>query len=704
MSGHCAHCDLPLGRWPVRATIEDQTLHFCCTGCALAQQITRAHGEDGALSATAVRLGLAIFFAVNLMMVGMATYVPAVYGGVDPGQVDGPLFLVLRWLAMALSAPVILLLGAPLLRAARTGWRTTDGLIVVGVAAAWGVSVVNTLRGSNIVYFDTAAMLLVLTTLGRHIEARARMEAGHAVRAVLHPDNAEVRRRRGSAVEHVRAEQLVPGDVVVIYPGEAFPTDGVVVTGIGGVDESSVTGEAAPVVREPGEGIAGGTCSVDGWFDMRVTASVADSTTARLAAMVDEASRARSQVERTADRAAAWLTPALILLALVAGVWWGVAESPARGVMVALSVLVVACPCGLGIAVPAAMWVGLRAAAKRGVIIRRAEALERLWKVRSVLFDKTGTLTDRIPAVTRIDAEPGWTATAVLGLAAALERELAHPVARAIAAESRRQRVPLPAVETARVLPGLGVEGRASGAEVGIGSIRFARDVAGIAVDAHPDDGSPVVVLRDRQLIGTIWLRERRLVSVATAVALLRGLGMRTGVVTGDVSAAALVPVPFSPAEVSAGLPPAGKVARVAAERQHGTGLVAFVGDGINDAPALAAADVGVAVGDARDLARMTADVVVLGPHAPADVAWLVHHARRVHRIVVTNLCWAFGYNAVAVAIAVAGRLDPLVAAFAMIGSSLAVLVNTRRAAGERRGEIVERSTVSLDPAARTVA
>lgn len=673
----CAHCDLPLGRWPVRATVDDVAGAYCCTGCVLAQQITRARGEDGALGADAVRLGLAIFFAVNLMMVGMPAYVPSIYGGAGP--VDGPLFVMLRWLALALSAPVVALLGLPLLRGLRAGWRSTDGLIAVGAGAAWGLSVVNTFRGAPAVYYDTAAMLLVLTTLGRFLEARARAQAGAAVRRSLQPLPEHVRRLEGGVVVEVSPGAVAPGDVLEVHPGEAFPTDGRVVAGIGGVDESSVTGEATPVLRETGDPVAGGTCSIDGWFRVCATAAVADSTIARLAALVDDASRSRSRIERVADRLAAWLTPALVLLACAAGVYWGVTDSPARGVLVALSVLVVACPCGLGIAVPAAMWIALRAAAARGVIVRRAETLERLWRVGTVLFDKTGTLTDRTPSVVRIVPAPGARVSDVLAIAAALERDLEHPVARAIVAAADRAGVVVPVVTEPRVVPGLGVRGCIGDEPVAAGSVRFARQISGIATPVPTGGGSPVVVLRKGRAFGTLILRERPATGTIEAVSALRRLGVRLGVLTGDGAAGALMPSLFVPSEVECGLLPPEKALRVRKARAGGT-VVAMVGDGVNDAPALAAADVGIAVGGAGDLTRTTADVVILGARGPEEVAWLLRHARRARRVVTTNLAWAFGYNAVAVTIAVAGRLDPLVAALAMVASSLAVLGNARRA------------------------
>jgi heavy metal translocating P-type ATPase len=670
MGGTCAHCELPLGRRPAIA----HGARFCCYGCVLAWQVTRARGEPGAAATILVRLGLGVFFAMNVMMLSLPAYAPYVYGAAAG---DGPLFVVLRVLALVFTVPVLVLLGGPILASAwRSGGASADGLIALGTIAAWALSVGNTVAGRPGVYFDTAAMLLVLVTLGRWLEARARADAGAAVRRTLAPAPALARRVRAGGREAVRPDALVPGDVVEVPPGGAFPTDGTVVAGVGGVDEGMLTGESRPVVKEPGAAIAGGTCSVDGLFRVRVTAPAAASAAARIAALVETARTARTAAERTADRVAAALVPVVVATAAVSAAWWWRADGPERAVLVALAVLVVACPCALGIATPVAVWTGLAAATRRGVIVREATVLERAAAVGRVVFDKTGTLTGAVPRLVAIDAADGTSADDVLACAAAVEAGLDHPIARAIAADAARRGVRASAATEVRAVPGHGIRARLGGEPVIVGSVRLAAHELGRPI-ADPVPGA-VAVVRGGRLLGTLRFIEGLRSSAAESVATLRELGAGVTVLSGDAVADALVPALFRPDEVHVGLAPADKVAMVARLRGNGGRPVAMVGDGINDAPALAAADLGIAVASATDLARLTADVVLLGDDL-RRVPWLLQHARRVRLVIRENLAWAFAYNAVAVGLAAAGRLNPLVASIAMLASSAAVAANARR-------------------------
>jgi P-type Cu2+ transporter len=678
VAGACSHCELPLRGRPVVARVAGEERRFCCAGCLLAFQVTRASGEPGAAAALVIRLGLAVFFAMNAMMLSLPTYGPDVYGG----AADGPLFVVLRVLALGFAAPVLVLLGWPILAGALAGLRAgaanADALIVAGTAAAYGLSVVNLVHGRPGIYADTASMLLVLVTLGRYLEARARADAGAAVRATLAPAPARATRIAAGVVEAVPPEALGVGDEVRVGPGDAFPTDGVVVDGAGGVDEAALTGESRPSLKEPGAAVAGGTCSIDGLFRVRVTAPAAASAAARIAALLEAARRERAPIERAADRVARVMVPAVAAIALGAGLGWGLAAGADRGVLVALAVLVVACPCALGIATPAALWVGVAAAARRGIVLRSAPALERAARVDRVLFDKTGTLTRRVPRLVGIDAAAGVGEAGLLARAAAVERDLTHPLARAVVAAARARRVPVPDATAVRVVPGRGVSGVVDGEPVVAGSARFAAEALGRdPVPAEGADGvGRIVVVAAGRLLGVLRFVEAPRRGARRAVRALRAAGLRVGLVSGDTQAAAVVPAMIPPQDAFLGLLPEEKVARVRVWRREGTVLV--VGDGLNDAPALAAADLGIAVASATDLARLSADAVVLGSDL-GDVAWLLGHARRVMRVVRQNLLWAFAYNAIAVALAAAGALSPLVAALAMIASSGTVVANARR-------------------------
>ncbi|MEW6268701.1 MAG: HAD-IC family P-type ATPase, partial [Thermodesulfobacteriota bacterium] len=325
MQDACTHCGLLLGRRALRATVGGEAGRFCCVGCVLAMQVTRARGDAGAASSLLVRLGVALFFAMNVMMTSMPTYVPHAYGDAE-APLDGPLFLLLRVLAAIFALPVLAILGGPVLGAAaqalRRGRAGSDVLVLLAVLAAYALSLANTLAGRSEVYFDTAVMLLVLVTAGRYLEAQARAEAGRAIEATLGPRRGTACRLRDGRREEVAAAELRPGDVVEVSPGDAFPTDGVVVDGRAAVDESALTGESRPVVKHPGSAVAGGTCSIDGRLRVRVSAAASESAGARIEALVRAARRERSAAERLADRLAGWLVPLVLLLALAAGAWW----------------------------------------------------------------------------------------------------------------------------------------------------------------------------------------------------------------------------------------------------------------------------------------------------------------------------------------------------------------------------------------------
>ena len=465
----------------------------------------------------------------------------------------------------------------------------------------------------------------------------------------------------------VAPADVVPGDVLVVGPGEAFPIDGVVVEGRGGVDESSLTGESVPVAKRPGASVAGGTISVDGVLRVRAVRGVDESAAARVAALLAAACREQTAAERIADRVTRVLTPAVVVVAIVTGAVWTWRTGPEAGVLSMLAVLVVACPCALGIATPVALWAGLGAASRRGVVVRGAAVLERAAQVRHVLFDKTGTLTEPVPRLAGIEPVAGVSADAVLARAASVETHVPHPLARAVVAAAAAAGVVVPPALEVRVVPGLGVRGRVGSERVRVGRI-----------SAPGGGGSRAAVSVDGRVIGRLQFTETLRVGATEAVTALRAAGIRVGLVSGDTRAEVVVPALVPAADAAVALAPADKIDRIRIARRGAT--VAMVGDGINDAPALAAADVGIAVASATDLARLAADVVVLGGDLRA-VPWLLAHARRVQRVLRQNLAWAFGYNAVAVALAAAGLLTPLVASVAMLGSSLVVVANARRVA-----------------------
>jgi len=703
----CDYCALPVRRSPVELVIDGTAKRFCCYGCGLALQITDSRGEEGHAAAILVRLGLAIFFAMNVMMMSLPAYAPHVYG--ETVDSDGALFSVLRVLAMVFAAPVLVLLGGPILSSAvrnlRSGAFATDALIVLGVVAATAISAWRVFAGGGPVFFDTAVMVLVLVTLGRYLEARARARAGAAIRRQVSPDGVIAHRISGGA-EDVEIDQLRPGDRVRVLPGEMFPTDGRVTDGSGWVDEAALTGESTPLLKRPSSLVSGGTCSLDGRFEVAVERAASDSATARIAGLLAEASRRPSPVERATERVARFFLPATLLIAAATALWWGVDRGIDDAVLRGLSVLVVACPCALGLATPLAMWLGLGAAASRGIVVRSAEALEHAAAVDAVYFDKTGTLTSSTPRlVACLPSEgSGLTASELLAHAALLEQGLNHPLARAIEKGALANLEVASTIagrraEDLRILPGRGVVGEIEGTTVTLGSPEFAAQSFPGQIAPTMTHGA-VYLWTARGILGEIRFAEEIRPSAAILIDRLRRRRFPLRVLSGDRRADAISPQLVSRDEVELGLSADDKLEAVRAasrQRRHSGGALAMVGDGLNDAPALAAADLGIAFGAPSDLTRLNADAVVLADDL-MRIDWLLDHAHRLRRVIRQNLVWAFGYNTIALVAAAAGWLTPMIASILMLLSSSFVIANSRKLRARSDPQRGERATVSDQP------
>jgi Cu+-exporting ATPase len=494
------------------------------------------------------------------------------------------------------------------------------------------------------------------------------------------------------------------------------PVDGVVLEGASLVDESWLTGESTPVARGPGDAVLAGTRNGHGSFVLRVDKVADDTALAAIVRRVEEAHAHKAPVQRLADRVAAWFVPAVLLVSAVTFVGWArLAPEPGLGTALrqAIAVLVVACPCALGLATPTAVLVGITRAAERGVLVRGGRALEALQRVTTVVFDKTGTLTAGTPEVVEVIARDG-DVDGLLRLAAAVERASEHPLAAAVVARAAALGLQLPPVEAVEAHPGGGVEARVGGAAVALGSARWLRDrgVAPDALDALVDraeavarqGATPVLVAVDGVARGLLAIADPPRADAADAVAALRSSGLDVWILSGDLPAVADAvgrAVGVEPARVLGGLRPDEKVERIAALRAGGA-VVAMVGDGVNDAPALASADVGIALGTGTDVAVAASDVTLVGARL-GGVVEALGLSRRTMRIVRQNLAWAFGYNAVLIPLAtgvlqpVLGvRLSPLACAVAMSLSSVTVVLNALRLRHDGWAELVEHALASL--------
>jgi Cu+-exporting ATPase len=599
-----------------------------------------------------------------------------------------------------LATPVQFVLGA---RFYRAGWRAVragegnmDLLVAIGTSAAWGLSTWQLVAHGDAhgahYYFEGAAVVIALVMLGKWLEARARRRTTEAIAALqaLRPDQVRLRRDSGERLAAVSA--VFVGDILLVRPGERIALDGELIEGTTHVDESFMTGESRPRARGPGEAVVGGSINGEGAIAVRVTAVGAETVLARIIRLVEDAQARKAPIQRLVDQVSRIFVPAVITLALITLLGWGLSDGDwPRAILNAVAVLVIACPCALGLATPTAIMAGTGVAARHGILIGDVQALEAAHAVTLVAFDKTGTLTEGRPALLACEPVDGLAADDLLTLAARVQAASEHPLARALAQAASARAMPAPAAAfDVRALPGRGVEGRVDDARVWIGSTRLL-DELGVAIDARwtaraqalasqgltvswvargPAEGADGV-----QLAGMLAFGDAPRPGAAAALRRLRALGLRTAMLSGDSpDAAQAVARELGIDEVRAGLLPEQKAAAIAEWRAQGR-VVAMVGDGVNDAPALAAADVGIAMAGGTDVAMQAAGITLMRGD-PGLVADAIAISRRTRAKIRQNLFWAFAYNVVGLPLAALGHLDPVIAGAAMAFSSVSVVGN----------------------------
>lgn len=598
-----------------------------------------------------------------------------------------------RWVALALASVVVGFSGWPFHRAAWVNLRhraaTMDTLVSLGTLAAWAWSTVVLTAGlAEAIYFDSAVLITVLVLMGRYLEAKAKRRCGRAVHALLELAAKEATVLRDGDEVLVPIGQLLVGDVFVVRPGEKVATDGVVVEGLSTLDQSVLTGEPVPVEVGPGASVAGATINVSGRLVVRATRVGSQTALAQVARLVEQAQSGKAQVQYLADRVSSVFVPAVITLSVLTLVGRLVLSGagPASAFTAAVAVVVIACPCALGLATPTALMVGTGRGAQMGIVIKGPEVLENAGRVTTIVLDKTGTLTEGKMSVAAIVPAPGVEEMDLLRWAGAVEGPSEHPVAQAIAAYARQHTGPLPAADMFKSVPGSGVEAVVDGHGVVAGSPAFMAEkglglAAELAAEADhwEDRGTTLVaVARDANVIGLVALMDRLKPSSALAVNRLRAYGLKPVLITGDNQRTArAVAADLGIEVVLANVLPDGKAAEV--RRLQGAGeVVAMVGDGVNDAPALAQADLGLAIGTGTEIAIEASDITLVSGDllAAADALAL---ARRTLATIKGNLFWAFSYNVVAVPLAIAAVVNPVVAAGAMAFSSVFVVSNSLR-------------------------
>jgi Cu+-exporting ATPase len=617
-----------------------------------------------------------------------------------------------QWLSLTLAAPVVVWGAWPFHVAAWANLRhataTMDTLLSVGVLAAFAWSLYALFlgdagmpgmtmgfdlipergEGADQIYLEVATAVTVFILAGRYFEARARRRAGAALTALLELGAKDVAILDADGAERrVPVEQLAVGDRFVVRPGEKVATDGVVDEGISAVDQSLLTGESVPVETRPGDEVAGATVNAGGRLIVRATKVGADTALAQIARLVTEAQSGKAPVQRLADRVSGVFVPVVIGLAVATlGFWIGTGEDVAFAFTAAVAVLIIACPCALGLATPTALLVGTGRGAQLGLLIKGPEILESTREVDTIVLDKTGTVTTGRMSVAAVVPAPGEDRAEVLAVAGALEDGSEHPIAQAIARAARDELGSLPALEGFANHEGLGVEGIVGGRGVQVGRPAFMAewslpipaelDTAGLAAEA--EGRTAVVVAWDGAVRGVVVVSDTVKPTSAEAVASLRALGLRPVLLTGDNEATArAVAAQVGIDEVIAEVLPSGK-AEVISRLQAEGRVVAMVGDGVNDAPALAQADLGLAIGTGTDVAIEASDLTLVSGdlRAAADAIRL---SRATLRTIKQNLAWAFGYNVAAIPLAAVGLLNPLIAGLAMAFSSVSVFLNALR-------------------------
>ncbi len=597
------------------------------------------------------------------------------------------------WIQMALATPVQFWLGARFYRAGwaalRAGSGNMDLLVALGTSAGFGLSLYLLFKhadhGTPHLYFEASAVVITLVMFGKWLEARAKRQTTAAIRALnaLRPETARV--RRDGQDQEVPIQQVRLGDLVVVRPGERLPVDGLVVEGDSEVDESLVTGESLPVAKHAGDKVTGGAVNAEGLLVIKTSAIGAESTLARIVRMVESAQAKKAPIQRLVDQVSAVFVPVVIGIGLVTLLAWGLGTGNwENAILNAVAVLVIACPCALGLATPTAIMAGTGVAARHGILIKDAQALEIAHKVRVIGFDKTGTLTEGKPQLVQAQAVDG-DHTALLALGAAIQAGSEHPLARAVQNAAQQAGATATAASQLRAIAGRGMAARVGKRDLRLGSTRLMEelkvDLSGLATqaDALRAQGRTVSWLADVTgppvLLGLFAFGDTIKASAKAAIAQLQQQGIRTVLVTGDNRGSAeLVGKQLGIDEIRSDVLPEDK-ARIVAELRAGNTTVAMVGDGINDAPALAAADVGIAMSTGTDVAMHAAGITLMRGD-PALVSDAIDISRKTYAKIRQNLFWAFVYNAVGVPLAALGLLNPMIAGAAMALSSVSVVTN----------------------------
>ncbi len=637
------------------------------------------HAHHGEVRDAKMKAVLALVLAAPTAVIGMFAleFGQELYG-----------YPLSMWLVAVVSTFIILGLGwqfhRGMLKDVRHLAPGMDTLISVGTLAALFYSVWAMARGADDIYFETGAIITALILLGKFFEARSTGQASMAVRKLLELGAKTARVIRGGKEAEIPVEQVVVGDTLLVKPGEKIPVDGAVVSGETSIDESMLTGESMPVSKGEGDVVYGATVNINGAVTMIAKKVGADTVLAQIAKMVADAQIKKAPIQKLADRISGVFVPIVLVIAVATFVVWYVVTGDVTASFIpAVAVLVIACPCALGLATPTAIMVGTGLGAEHGILIKNGESFERAKRIDAVLFDKTGTLTEGKPRVTDVVPAEKHTIDEVLTLAASIEKLSEHPLAQAIVSAAEEQELSLREVRGFKSIAGQGVQGTVDGVAVRVGRLTFVTDHGTNALEAslqklEEQAKTVIAVARDNEPVGLVAIADTLKEDAREAIAALKKQGIETVMITGDnLRTAQAIGAQVGIDTIFAEVMPEDKVEKVKEMQKKGK-RVAFVGDGINDAPALAQADLGIAIGTGTDIA-IEAGNIVLVKGRPARVVDGLALARLTFRTIKQNLFWAFFYNAAAIPLAALGLLNPIIAAAAMAFSSVSVVGNSVR-------------------------
>lgn len=610
-----------------------------------------------------------------------------IYGShfVDPNDREMLLFTgFIKWVILFLSTPVMILLGIPILKNSFSKENllnfNTDTLIAIGSFSAYFLSVYSVLTGKNAIYFETATMILVLVTFGRYLETSSRVKASNFMKQLMDLSAKKATVIKDGKEVEIPVEEVRVGDIVKIKPGEKVSADGVIVEGVGNVDESILTGEIKPVLKKVGDYLYTGTTVLDGSFLIKVDKPQSQWTLNRFIEIMKQIRNTKAPINRITDRIAFYFLPIVFFLAISSFIYWFIQAGFEKALIVSLSVLLISCPCAFSIGAPLALWLGLGQAMKDGVIIKSAEVLEKLSTVKKVFFDKTGTITERTMEVSQVWFKDDKSRNVFYSL----EKNSEHPLAKSFinwCKECRELKI-----DDFKVVFGFGIKGKVEGKEYILGSEEFLKQ-HGVMLDDNIKklkenaikNGEVITFLSDKQqILGFVSFSQKIRPEAKITIDALKNLKVEVGILTGDSDYFAnVLKKELQIEDVRANLLPEDKLKAIKEEKSKGK-VVAMVGDGINDAPALAEADIGIAMGCGTDLTRESASISLIGDDL-RKIPLIIILSRKVKRVIYTNIFWAFIYNIIGMGLAITGHLNPVFAALAMVLSSVFVIGNSLR-------------------------